>query len=250
MKSNLSLQFDRPLTFKEHVFWNEFFTNFPCDSNRYLQSWLEKYKDINNIAEDYHKIKESNSYDCLNENINIEEFIKANKYYELLCATAKKENHFLMCIYGLACQDWSIEIHKDGIFITQENAYQTDWRKSTIAVTLAMCNDLMAGRISHIYPSLKEINPVKLSGQLVLPLKHDENIRLEIEYSKIKRYIQQNGSYQLDFEYSFANSGDDVTYLSPFGKNQEDFLKMLHHQILDEKIAPKELNISIKKIKL
>ena len=250
MNTNLSLQFDRHLTIKEHVFWNKFFTNFPCNYNRYLQSWIEKYKDINNITEDYHKIKESNSYDCLKGNTNIEEFIKANKYYELLCPYAKKENHFLMCVYGLACQDWHVEGNKEGVYITQSNASQTDWEKSTIAVTLAMCADLMEGRINHIYPSLKDINPVKFSGQLSLPLKYESNIRLEIEDSKIKRYIQQNGFYHFDFQYSFTNSGDNIDFLSPFGKNQEDFLKVLHHQKLDEKIVPKAFSLSSKKIKL
>lgn len=250
MKNNLSLQFDRLLTLKEHVFWNNFFTNFPCDSNRYLQSWVEKYKDLNTLTQDYEQIRLSNSYNCLKDNPNIQEFVKANKYYELLCPDAKKENHFLMCIYGLACQDWPIEVNKEGIYITKSNASQTDWEKSTIAITLSMCVDLMSGRINHIYPILKNINSVKLSGTLGLETKNSHEILLEIKDSKVKRYIRKNIGYSVDFEYSFANNGDDINSLTPFGKNQENFLKFLYHQKLDEEIVPKIFSLLSKKIKI
>lgn len=90
---------------------------------------------------------------------------QANMYYELLCPEAKKENHFLMCLYGLVCQDFPIEVNKEGVYIPNSlSTSNINWDKNTIAVTLAMCADLTAGRINHIYPKLKNIGSVTFNG--------------------------------------------------------------------------------------
>ena len=51
---------------------------------------------------------------------------------------------------------------------------------------------------------------------------------------KVKRYVSKNSSYEMDFQYSFASEGDDLTFLSPLSEQQENFLKILHHQKLNE----------------
>lgn len=51
---------------------------------------------------------------------------------------------------------------------------------------------------------------------------------------KVKRYVSKNSFHEMDFQYSFANNGDDITFLSPLSEQQENFLKILHYQKLNE----------------
>lgn len=240
----LSFDFDKPLTFKEHIFWSDFFNNFPSSSNIYLQSWIRKYSDLKVLIADFEKIKFSQSYNSLKESTNYDYFLKAIKSYERIFPEGKKENHFLMCIYGLTCQEWDLEITKDCVFIPRTPSFeQKNWNKSTVPVTLAMVSDLMAGRINHIYPSLKDVNPVGLKGEVKLPIP-DDFLLLKVEGSTAKRYLFKGDNYNygffdLDFEYSFARNGEDNIFLSPFGKQQKNFLSVLHHQKIEDILGPK-----------
>lgn len=260
----LAFSFDRSLTLKENVFWSNFFDNFPSDCNKYIQAWVEKYSDLKVLIEDLEKIKFSQSYDCLSESINYDYFLKAIKYYEKIYPEGKKESHFLMCVYGLVCQEWDLEITNNFVFITRTASFeQKNWNKSTVPLTLAMITDLMAGRINHIYPSMMDIYPVTLTGIVKLPNKEsgqdsynvlevDSYNVLEVEDLNVKRY-QINSAFNGDFihtefEYSFARNGDGDMLLSPFGQNQKKFLNLLYYQKIENVLEIK--NRTVLKVKI
>lgn len=210
---NNSFYFDRELTFKEHLFWSNFFDNFPSDSNSYIQSWIEKYQNLNKLIQNYEEIKKSQSYECLEGNTNYDYFLKSIKKYQQIFPNGKKENHFLMCIYSLCCKDFDIEICRNYIFIPNSpSLQQQNWNKSSMVVALAMCSDLMAGRINDIYPNIQDVNPVFLTGEIKLP-SLDSIIMIKIKDLQVEKYQLKNNLFELDFSYSFSKNGDNIKNL-------------------------------------